>query len=98
MQRTLGEIGSQLTGLESIIDMTSMLCAPNKNIEGYLGAGTPTEATLESAFYGITSLIELIRGEVDAWEIEYMALKRKAEELERAAQLNAAGTARGGSE
>ena len=96
MERTLGDLAAQLEGLESLIDMTSLLCAPNKNIEGYIGAGTPSEATLESAFYGITALVGWIRREVVEWEMKYMALEKKVEELECAAQLNAAGEARGG--
>ena len=94
----LGDIGTQLDGLESIIDMICLLVRPNKSVEGYIGAGTPSEGTMESAFYGITPMVSLIRGEIDAWDVKVMALERKVEELERAAQQTAASEARGGSE
>ncbi len=74
-ERTLGDVAAELEGLEGLIAMVSMLVAPtNEAING----GTPTQETVDRAFYSIGETVRHIREEVNEWEGKYIDLSKGA--------------------
>lgn len=72
-ERTLGDVAAELDGLEGLIAMVSMLIAPTDvDINGV----TPTQETVDRAFYSIGETIRHIRDEVNEWETKYIALSK----------------------
>lgn len=72
-ERTLGDVDTELDGLEGLISMVSMLIAPT---DVAINGGTPTQETVNRAFYSIGETIRHIRDEVDEWEAKYIALSK----------------------
>ena len=72
-ERTLGDVATELDGLEGLISMVSMLIAPT---DVAINGGTPTQETVDRAFYSIGETIRHIRDEVDEWEAKYIALSK----------------------
>ena len=72
--RTLGDIGAELEGLEDVIALVSMLVAP---AERPINGSTPTQETIDGAFHGICEALRHIREEVNEWEGRYIALKKQ---------------------
>jgi GTP-sensing pleiotropic transcriptional regulator CodY len=74
-ERTLGDIAAELEGLEGLIAMIEMLVQPT---ETDIRGSTPTQETVDRAFYSIGETIHHIRDEVNEWEGKYIALSKGA--------------------
>ncbi len=72
--RTLGDIGAELEGLESVIALVGMLVAPADIV---INGSTPTQETIDGAFHSICETLRNIREEVNEWEGRYIALKKQ---------------------
>lgn len=72
-ERTLGDVAAELDGREGLIAMVSMLITPT---DVDINGGTPTQETVDRAFYSISETIHHIRDEVNEWEEKYIALSK----------------------
>lgn len=72
-ERTLGDVAAELEGLEGLISMVSILIAPT---DVAINGGTPTQETVDRAFYSIGETIRHIRDEVNELDAKYIALSK----------------------
>ena len=73
--RSLGDIATELEGLEDVIALVSLFVAP---AERPINGSTPTQETIDGAFHSICETLRHIREEVNEWEGKYITLKRQA--------------------
>lgn len=73
-ERTLGDVAAELEGLEGLISMVSILIAPT---DVDINRDTPTQETVDRAFYSIGETIRHIRDEVNERDAKYMALSKR---------------------
>lgn len=72
--RSLGDIATELEGLEDVITLVSLLVAP---ADRAINGSTPTQETIDGAFHGIAEHLRHIREEINEWEGKYITLKNQ---------------------
>lgn len=74
-ERTLVDVAAELEGLEGLIAMIELLVQPTETANH---GSTPTQETVDRAFFSIGETIHHIRDEVNEWEEKYIALSKGA--------------------
>lgn len=72
MARTLidlGDLAAELTGIEGTVETLALLVQPKEAIGGH---STPSQETLENAFYHVSKALERIADDLNALEAEYL--------------------------
>lgn len=72
---TLGDIGTELEGLQNVLTIIAMFVKPDE--EASLKGNTVTEEGLEFAFFSVESTLKRLAEEVNEWELKYVELERK---------------------
>ena len=71
-RREIGDLAAELIGIEGTVETLSLLVQPKEAIGGH---STPSQETLENAFFHVSRTLERIADDLSALESEYLSAR-----------------------